>query len=186
MPKNISKELEVAILSLTQKEKDRHLLRLIAKNELLREQLQFTLLEDEADLYLRKEKIKEHIQETLSKSYSSVTFFLRDLRKLSTTITWHRRVTKDKYGEIDLFILALRLALENQRKHISSFSRKGDVCRVYIVKKTLSVLKMIDALHEDFKIDFKGRMNQILTLLHTFETKYDAQKLSLPQSIQDE
>jgi hypothetical protein len=55
MPKNISKELEAAILNLTQKEKDRHLLRLIAKNNLLREQMQFTLLEEENDLGWRRE-----------------------------------------------------------------------------------------------------------------------------------
>ncbi|MGR3810034.1 hypothetical protein [Jiulongibacter sp. NS-SX5] len=183
MPKNISKELEKEILALPQKDKDRHLLRLISRNKLLLEQMQYELLEDESDLYLRKEAVKDHILETMQKPFPGTAFFLRAFRKLSTEITWHRRVTKDKYGEVDLQILCLEKAFEAQLKHIGIMSRKGDVLRTYMVKKAISVLKMIDKLHEDYKIDFSSRMDKVLKLLHTFETKYDAQKLELPDSI---
>jgi hypothetical protein len=77
----------------------------------------------------------------------------------------------------------LEQAFEKQTRHIGLMSRKGDVLRTYLVKKAISVLNMINKLHEDYRIDFAARMNQILKLLHTFETKYDAQKLSLPESL---
>lgn len=183
MPKNISKELEKEILNLPQKDKDRHLLRLISRNKLLLEQMKYDLMEDEADLYLRKEALKEHILEVMAKPFPGTAFFLKAFRKLSTEITWHRRVTKDKYGEVDMQILCMEKTFEKQIRHIRVMSRKGDVLRTYLVKKAISVLNMIDKLHEDYRIDFASRMNQILKLLHTFETKYDAQKLSLPESL---
>ncbi|WP_304235622.1 hypothetical protein [Jiulongibacter sediminis] len=183
MPKNIPKELEKEILALPQKDKDRHLLRLISRNKLLLEQMKYDLMEDEADLYLRKEALREHILGVMTNPFPGTAFFLKAFRKLSTGITWHRRVTKDKYGEVDMQILCLEQAFEKQIRHVDVMSRKGDVLRTYMVKKALSVLKMINALHEDYRIDFAGRMNQILKLLHTFETKYDAQKLSLPESL---
>ncbi|KPM50052.1 hypothetical protein [Jiulongibacter sediminis] len=183
MPKNIPKELEKEILGLPQKDKDRHLLRLISRNKLLLEQMKYDLMEDEADLYLRKEALREHILGVMAKPFPGTAFFLKAFRKLSTEITWHRRVAKDKYGEVDMQILCLEQAFEKQIRHVGVMSRKGDVLRTYMVKKALSVLKMINALHEDYRIDFAGRMNQILKLLHTFETKYDAQKLSLPESL---
>jgi hypothetical protein len=183
MPKNISKELEAAILNLTQKEKDRHLLRLIAKNNLLREQMQFTLLEEENDLGWRREEIRDLIDELFSKNYSYVGLFLKDVRMVSAKITWHRRVTKDKYGEVELSILLMEIILKNHSGQINKAMRKADSLRVYLVRKAIAIIKYILALEEDFHIDFIERMDAVLRLLHTFETKYPASLLGLPKAM---
>ena len=60
MPK-VPKELEKAILSLPVKDKDKMLLKLVAKSELLIQQLNFQLLEDESDLKEKREEIKSTI-----------------------------------------------------------------------------------------------------------------------------
>jgi hypothetical protein len=183
MPKNISKELEKEILGLTQKEKDRHLLRLIAANKLLREQLQFTLLEDDSELRLRVEELEEGIRENLSKDFSHVTFLTKAIRKEVAAVTWHRRVTKDKYGEIHLWIVLFQTVFEHQSAHIRSFERKADVLRVYLVKRMAAVLRLLNAVHADFQTDFFVEINKILKLLHTFDTKFEAVKIKLPTSV---
>ncbi|UBM60082.1 hypothetical protein LAG90_05435 [Marinilongibacter aquaticus] len=185
MPKNISKELEIEILNLPQKEKDRHLLRLIAQNKLLREQMQFQLLEDEQDLAQRKNELRDWISEMTAKAYPGTAFFLKSIRKMSAEAVWYRRVTKDKYGEVDLHLTYIEQTLEKQIRHVNIFSRKGDVLRTYLVKKVLSILKMIGALHPDFHIDFSERVDKVLQLLHTFDTKIEAQKLNLPKSFSE-
>ncbi|MFT4733767.1 MAG: hypothetical protein ACI9K1_000720, partial [Arcticibacterium sp.] len=149
MPKNIPKELENAILSLTAKEKDRHLLRLIAKNDLLREQMQFNLLEDESDLTWRRQDIAESIDSYFGVPYSYVGVLLKDIRKLSAQITWHRRITKDKYGEVDLTVALLEIILLHHHKQIDKHVRKADSFRVYLVRKAIAAIKNINALHED-------------------------------------
>jgi hypothetical protein len=183
MPKNIPKDLENAILTLSQKEKDRHLLRLISKNNLLREQLQFTLLEDESDLSWRKEEIKDLIEQHFSRDYSYVGVLLKDIRKVSAKTTWHRRVTKDKYGEVELALNLMEIVLKKHQKQIDKAMRKADSLRVYLVRKAIAIIKYIKALHEDFRIDFVGRMDEVLRLLHTFETKYSASLLGLPKAM---
>lgn len=183
MPKNISKELEKEILGLSQKEKDRHLLRLISRNNLLREQLQYTLLEDESDLKYRVEEIREELKSILCKRYSHVVFLTKAIRKQSTAIVWHRRVTKDKYGELLLFTEYMELILEHQQEHINANTRKADVLRVYLTKKTLAIIKMLDGLHADYRIDFLSRINKVLELLYTFYTRFEAAKLKLPTSL---
>ena len=57
----IPKELEKAILSLAAKEKDKMLLKLIAKNDLLVQQLQYQLLENESFLEERRDEIRKSI-----------------------------------------------------------------------------------------------------------------------------
>ncbi len=180
MPKNISKELEKEILSLPTKEKDRHLLRLIAANKLLREQMQFNLLEDESDLQWRREEISEENKAHLMVRYPNVVFLTKAIKKRSAAITWHRRVTKDKYGEVQLWIHWFELLLENQSSYINATSRKSDVLRLYLVKRARHLIKLTEALHEDYRIDFLAGINRILKLLHTFETKYMAASQKLP------
>ncbi len=60
------KDLKMEIRSLPEKEKDKLLLRLIAKDKVLTEHLHFKLLEDESDLGARHDKLHEEINEVVS------------------------------------------------------------------------------------------------------------------------
>lgn len=182
MPKNISKELEKAILALPTKEKERLLLRLIAKNQLLLEQLDYTLVAEESDLDIRREELNQRIKEEVSKSYLNIVLFTKALRKQSAAVTWHRRVTKDKYGELEGQLLLVETTLTKQRKYVSQLTKKGDSLRLYLVKKTISLLKLTEGIHEDFLIDFSERINQLLKLLYTFETSFYAHNLKLQKT----
>jgi hypothetical protein len=59
------KDLKASIINLPPKEKDKLLLRLIAKDKVLTEHLHFKLLEDELDLEDRKNRIKSDIDDSI-------------------------------------------------------------------------------------------------------------------------
>ena len=59
------KDLKAAITAIPDKEKDKLLLRLIAKDKVLTEHLHFKLLEDESDLEERHQLLKEEIDESV-------------------------------------------------------------------------------------------------------------------------
>lgn len=183
MPQNISKELEKEILAMTTKVKDRYLLRLIAKNDLLREQLEFQLVEEEGSEVERRAALKEDIIDRLSEKNSFVTDLYRKTRKCSAAITWHRRVTKDVYGEVELNLVLLETVLKYQQVHMSKLSRAHEKLQVYLVKKCIAWLKLLPKLHEDFKIDFLDRFNTVLTLIYESKAGAAAAYLQVPKHI---
>ena len=60
------KDLKAAIIDLPLKEKDKLLLRLVAKDKVLTEHLHYKLLEDESDLDFRKEHIKREVESQIA------------------------------------------------------------------------------------------------------------------------
>lgn len=62
----IEPDLKNTIIAISQKEKDKLLLRLCAKDDLLIEQLHYKLLEDEADLTHRCESLMQFINDKVS------------------------------------------------------------------------------------------------------------------------
>src|SRR5687768_8792673 len=102
------KALKLEIKSLPEKEKDKLLLRLIAKDKVLTEHLHFKLLENEQDLILRQEQLLNNIDQeiadlTASRKLNSKEALLK-LRKLNGSINHHFKVTKDLNSEIELRI----------------------------------------------------------------------------------
>jgi predicted component of type VI protein secretion system len=73
------KDLKLAIRSLPEKEKDKLLLRLVAKDKVLTEHLHFKLLENEQDLSDRCEALMERIDRSIAE--------LLDNRKLTSKDT---------------------------------------------------------------------------------------------------
>lgn len=110
MPK-LPKELEKAVLSLPAKEKDKLLIRLIGKNELLIQQLYFQLLEDESDLPHKRAEIKNQILKVSKMYHDTAGWMMMDMRELNGRITNHIKITKDKYGEIELTLFLLNTFL---------------------------------------------------------------------------
>ncbi|WP_064196266.1 MULTISPECIES: hypothetical protein, partial [Emticicia] len=136
----LPKELEKAILELPSKEKDKLLLKLISKNELLSEQLYFQLLEDESDLKFKREEIKKQILKVSKMYHDTPGWMMMDMRDLSGRITHHVKVTKDKYGEIELNLYLLDMFFENQASHLENYSGKTDSIALYIAKRTELIL----------------------------------------------
>src|SRR5690606_1432898 len=99
--KKISPELEEAILGLPLKEKNKLLIRLIGKDQLLTGQLQYKLLENtESDLVFRRKEIRELITKIFQ---THTIYYFKDLlyyvRDGVSYINRHFKITKDKKGE---------------------------------------------------------------------------------------
>jgi hypothetical protein len=183
MPKNISKDLEYAIVCLPQKEKDKLLLRLIAKNDVLTEQLHYKLLESEEDLKFRRIDLKELSTKLLKGKFPYGQTLLTEIRQINAKITRHKRVTGDKYGELELLINMLLTVFQYQDKHLETYSIKVDKLCSFLVKRTITLIKNYDALHEDYKIDFSSDIDDLLSFLHSKATSYYSKQLNLPREV---
>lgn len=180
MPKNISKELEIAILELPQKEKNRLLLRLIAKNDILTEQLQYKLLETEDDLVFRKAEIKDQIEEKLAEHTSYPSQLMWDIKSLNSKITRHRRVTYDKYGEVELTVALLKNVFAQKATFLEILTARTEKLSIYLVKRMIMLLKNIAKLDRDYWIDFKSDIDFILEVMHEKITRIHAREFGLP------
>ncbi|PLK46541.1 hypothetical protein [Emticicia sp. TH156] len=177
----LHKELEKAILDLPAKEKDKMLLRLIGKNNLLAQQLQYQLLENESFLDDRRDEIKKAIQLVSIMSHSIASWMLKDIRELNSKITTHVKVTKDKYGEIELTLYLLNTFFENQFKMLEKYSTKTDTLALYIARRTDFILKKMPKLHEDYYVEFEQEINKLLQRVNTYAPAYYARQMGIPQ-----
>ncbi|MFN3782929.1 MAG: hypothetical protein ACK4R6_03375 [Spirosomataceae bacterium] len=177
----LTKELQKAILELPDKEKDKLLLRLITKNDLLVEQLTFQLLEDESDIERRRNYVKRLIISTITAVHvSSIGWLLMDIRACSGAITRHVKVTKDKYGEIELTLFLLERVLVENEAVFQTYSRKLDKLMPYLLKKVESILKKIKGFPEDYHLDFTASLEVILDGVHTGLLAGMAKQMRLP------
>ncbi|MFB0998328.1 MAG: hypothetical protein QMC28_06490, partial [Flavobacteriales bacterium] len=109
-----NKEFKDAVLQLSQTEKDKLLLQLLKKDAVLSSKLQFELLDDksvdERQLVMEK-TIKDKIAYFSTKRYSP-SYLLKRLRSVSTLITAHVKITKDKLGDSYLNLVMLTETLD--------------------------------------------------------------------------
>jgi hypothetical protein len=170
MATKISDDLKNALLRLPAKDKDKLLLRLIAKSDLLVKQLEFDLLEDKSTTDSRAAKIRVQIEQRLQNSSGSSQtpgYLLMDYRYINPIITEHVKVTKDKYGEVTLPIYLLSNGLRINKDILAKFSRnRFDTLAPYIVKRVQQVLVKIPKLHEDYYFEIRRDLNELLDLIY--------------------
>jgi hypothetical protein len=189
MPKKINPELEKAILDLPAKEKNKLLLRLIAKSELLIDQLQFRLLEGSAaDIDYRVDAIREEFDIMAgifgaSNGRQSLGLF----KNLSAKINYHKKVTADKLSELRLIVEMLNFV---KGKHSFILGNDGSIFaekfRVLFIKKIIAAIKLLKAVHEDYHLEFVPVLDELLHFCHekTY-TKYLSMSYELPRSIEN-
>lgn len=166
MPRvKLSKELKTAISALSDKEKDKLLFRLVAKDPQLVDQLEFQLLEQGETLEDRRADIKYKIGQALHHSrhhFYSPGYLLLDLRAISGRINHHVKTTKDKYGEIELNFFLLNTALDQYLNQIMEFRpHKSKTLDEYVVKRAMKLMQLLSKLHEDLLIEFSSDMQQL-------------------------
>lgn len=182
------KELKAEIKSLPEKEKDKLLLRLIARDKVLTEHLHFMLLENEEDLLNRFREVKEGIDKGLSELLENKKGNAKDtllkMRKLTTCINHHFKVTKDTMTELDLRIhLLQKVPIAFKGDVFSPMYKFNERLNTYFVKAALSLLNKFYKLHEDVQFDMKESINTILTKMYNHRTESIAQELGLPKKI---
>ena len=165
----IEKALTQAIIEMPEKEKDKLLLRLIAKDSNLLNQLQFKLLEGERATQERKEEVKDYIRrkaEYYPAYYYSPGYLMMEMRDCSGAINEYRSVTKDKVGEIELQLDMLISLLEpNMKKLLSAPPRKVVKFLPYVVKRAGKIIDLLEKLHEDYHIEFAENLTRLGELI---------------------
>lgn len=172
-----SEELKNALLAQSQKEKDRLLVRLVRKDRVLTDQLQFRLLENtQSDLDYRVAEIKESIDQFLTDTNITrcrdVEYYFR---KAVVGINYHFRITKDHKGELDLLIYAFNLVMkysnlcDDNPEDLKNWrtKRSREKLKKYCLNKFSKVKQLLARLHEDYHIEFEEDINRIEEFIET-------------------
>ena len=173
MATKISDELKKAIRTMPESEKDKLLLRLVAKDTMLVRKLQHQLLEDEVDAEQQRDTLAEQVTEYFtSEGFSGWNYtpglVMMELRNFSGAITRHVKITKDKYGEVRLLLLLVNLPFRHQRALLDRKAKRADKFAVYVVKKAQTTLKKLEKLDQDYYIEFEKDVNEVLGYLHNY------------------
>lgn len=176
------KELKAEILSLSPKEKDKLLLRLVAKDKVLTERLHFLLLEDEGSLSDRVATIKEEIEYT-NKGLTIAKDVLLNLRKLIKLINHFLKVTKANFEEVELRIFLLNNTPTSVHSSFRNYKNYEQVFAVFFVKSVLATLRKFEKLHEDLQFDLREDLNNLLNKVHSKSMVSIASELGLPKQI---
>lgn len=167
--KKISPELEEAILGLPLKEKNKLLIRLIGKDQLLTGQLQYKLLENtESDLVFRRKEIRELITKIFQ---THTIYYFKDLlyyvRDGVSYINRHFKITKDKKGELELLIYLYRQAMNTRHTLKNNWRDQSYKTKFteYSLTKITKMNTLLNDLHEDFRVEFEEDITSLHTLI---------------------
>jgi hypothetical protein len=177
---------KAAIVRMPAAEKDKLLLRLVAKDKKLLRRLEFELIDGGSTRDERAAALKEDIQKDLLRGKEndlSPGLLLLYLRNWNARITEHVQATKDKSGEVSLTVFMLAEAFRIHRKMLDSFpDRRSDTLAPYIVKRLKTIIAKAEKLHEDYFIEFRGDMQTLLEHIWSFRpTQQYAQEAALPR-----
>ncbi|WP_234736793.1 hypothetical protein [Tellurirhabdus bombi] len=178
----IDKELKKEILRLPQAEKDKLLLRLVAKDRDLVERFHFVLIEEESTTEERRLGVRERIAKTALGHYQHPDqWMLRAIRALNSEITHHVKITKDKYGEVDLGLYLINSFFDTQPSLLRSLNRHNEKTCAYLAKRAESILKKLQKLDPDYFIEFETEANRMLKQIHESAPGAYARQLNLPK-----
>lgn len=172
------------VRALPPREKDTLLLRLIAKDDLLLEQLTYRHLEHEATLDERVDELREFFRRLCSpQAELSPGELMMRFRQASGYLTRHVRVTKNKLGEVQLLVELLHYGLDaNLRRMRQRYRSPGRWYKLaqYLCKRLPTTMRKADKLHPDLWLEFEGQLNDLLQLIwDTPELNGEAERTGL-------
>jgi len=178
------KDLKLAITDLSVKEKDKLLLRLVAKDKVLTEHLHYKLLEDETDLEDRKEKIKADVEEQITELRKlNAKEALVKVRKMIAMVNHFYKVTKDAFGEVELKIHILNSIPIEYKAKTFSYRDFMILFAAYYIKTVAATLNKFKKLHEDLQFDLTKEFNDVLDKIYSSKLSDAAQTLNLPKEV---
>jgi len=158
-----SKEFKAAISNFSSLEKDRLIFRLLKKDKLLSKKLYFELIDPE-NTDQKRAQMEENINEKLillSKYLLNHKYYLMHIRKISSEITEHVKVTTDKYGEVSLNLFLINEILENNDK--LNTQRFDNVYKLYLylINKIIKSFILTKKLDEDYWMEIDEYLREI-------------------------
>ena len=146
-------------------EKDKLLMRLIPKDSKLVDQLEYKLVEEEGTLEFRRDDMREYIESRVNqypnKYYSSIYLRL-EMRDISGKINYHVAITKDKLGDIEFNLMMVNGLLYKNKGRLQSESKYlAEKLNDYVIKRSVKLVKMVNALHEDYRLEFADEMMEL-------------------------
>lgn len=173
MSKKISDELKAAILHMPDKEKDKLLIRLIGKDPMLIKKLHHQLLEDEVDMEAKRDELIQGATSVFSREdfhhwTHTPGLVMMVLRDFSGAISRHVKITKDKYGEVQLLVLLVNLPFRKQSNILYENQHRADKFAEYVCKKAQTALKKLQKMDRDFYLEFDKDVNEMLGHLKAY------------------
>lgn len=167
-----NKEFKLAIENLSSTEKDKLILRLLKKDLELANRLYFELVDTESvdEKRLKISKTVTHKIKLTNERFYSIGYLNMDIRNISGEINEHVKITKDKFGEISLNLQMLIEALTLNRMHI--LATKPNNCYklfIYIIARAFKILLLINAINEDYLIEFKPDLEKLGQLFLSYD-----------------
>ena len=157
-------EFRKALQELPEKEKDKLILRLLRRDMDLAEKLFFELVDTDSVEDKRK-LIENEISKTInavSQRNYNLDSIAGEMRYISGSISHHVKITKDKFGEISLNLQMLNETIEQNAFSLAhSKPQKSNKFYNYVIVRAFKILLLIDALHEDFLLDFKEDLERL-------------------------
>jgi hypothetical protein len=157
-------EFKRALQELPDKEKDKLILRLLRRDLDLAEKLFFELVDTDSieDKRRKMETLISNYIQKFSENYHSLDYIASEMRNVSGQISHHVKITKDKFGEISLNLQMLNEVIEQNAFSLThSKPQKSTKFYNYVIGRTYKILLLIQALHEDFLLDFKEDLNRL-------------------------
>ncbi|WP_226063836.1 deoxyuridine 5'-triphosphate nucleotidohydrolase [Kaistella polysaccharea] len=153
-----SKEFKEAISNFTAKEKDKLIIRLLKKDRILSHRLYFELIDPETadDKRAQMEILIKNEVPLAAKKYGRTKYFLTQIRKISSKITEHVKITSDKFGEVSLNLLLVSETL----KHLP---KSGDHYKlfIYLLNKIFRAFILTKKLDPDYYLDLRPNYEDI-------------------------
>jgi prenyltransferase beta subunit len=106
-------------------------------------------------------------------------WIMMDMRSLSGDIAYHIKITKDKYGEVELYLYLLNEFFEQHSQQLETYNSKSDKCSFYMAKKVQTLLNKLTKLDEEYYIDFEKNMAALLAYVHSMCTAPYANQLKI-------
>ena len=179
----IQDQLKKAIIQMMPKEKDKLLIRLIAKDKALSDRLYFELIEGSTTIPERRDDIASQILHSSTMAMDSPAWIMMEMKSNSGTIAYHVKITRDKLGAIELNLLLLNTFLNRFADKLEKYSSRSDKCALYIAKKALTIVNGLGKLDEDYQFDFRNDANNMLKLVHSLCSKMYARQLNIPEEL---
>ncbi len=186
----ISDELKWAIVRMPSIEKDKLLLKLIAKDEMLIAKLQHQLLDTESDTRKKKAELLEQIRNHVAiggvySNHHTPGLLMMGMRYCNGDITRYAKITNDKLGEIELTLALVNISFKDNAGMLLNNANRAETFAEYVVKKADYVLKKLPKIHEDYYIEIEFALNEMLQNIHNYIPCYHfAKEIKIPKRLE--